>query len=70
MKRRAYFEVPSASAEPIHAKLAMTIFDEYGNILKGMYSIRFNGTYDHGGTSARPTNGSSDHGDTPACPDG
>ena len=33
-----------------------------------MYSTRFNGRSDHGGTSARPPNGRSDHGDTPARP--
>jgi hypothetical protein len=43
----------------------MTIFDEYANILKGMYSIRFNGRPDSGGTSARPDTGSSDHGEAP-----
>jgi hypothetical protein len=63
-----FFEVPPASIEPIRAKLAMTIFDEYANVLKGMYSIRFNGRPDHGDTSARPVHGSSDHGDTPVCP--
>ena len=67
-KNLAYFKVPSTSVEPIRTKLAMKIFDEYANILKGMYSIRFNGRSDHGGTSARPANGRSDHGDTPACP--
>ncbi len=36
-----YFKVPSASIDSIRTKLAMTIFDEYANILKGMYSIRF-----------------------------
>ncbi len=35
-KNLAYFKVPSASAELIRTKLAMTIFDEYANILKGM----------------------------------
>jgi hypothetical protein len=40
-KNLTYFEVPSASVEPIHVKLDMKIFDEYANILKGMYSIRF-----------------------------
>ena len=65
-KNLACFEVPSVSVEPIRAKLAMTIFDEYANILKGMYSIRFNGRPDHGVTSVRPVNGSSDHGDTPS----
>jgi hypothetical protein len=33
-----YFQVPSASIEPIRTKLAMNIFEEYANILKGMYS--------------------------------
>jgi hypothetical protein len=30
---------PSASVEPIHTKLSMKIFDEYANILKGMYDL-------------------------------
>jgi hypothetical protein len=38
-----YFKVPSPSIDSIRTKLDMTIFDEYANILKGMYSIRFNG---------------------------
>ena len=67
-KNLTFFEVPPSSIEPIHAKLAMKIFDEYANILKGMYSIRCNGRSDHGGTSARPAHGRSDHGDTPPCP--
>ncbi len=67
-KNLTYFEVPPVSMEPIRAKLAMKIFDEYANILKGMYSIRCNGRSDHGGTSARPAHGRSDHGDAPACP--
>ena len=45
-----YFKVPSASIESIRTKLAMTIFNEYANILKGMYSTRFNGRADLGGT--------------------
>jgi hypothetical protein len=63
-----YFKVPSASVELIRTKLAITIFDEYANILKGMYSTRFNGRTDLGGTSARPDTGRSDHGETPARP--
>jgi hypothetical protein len=43
-----YFKVPSASIDSIRTKLDMTIFDEYVNILKGMYSIRFNGRPDSG----------------------
>ncbi len=61
--------VPSVSIDSIRTKLAMTIFDEYANILKGMYSIRFNGRPDSGGTSARPDTGSSDHGVAPVRPD-
>ena len=59
-----YFKVPSVSIDSIRNKLAMTIFDEYANILKGMYSIRFNGRSDLGGTSARPDTGRSDHEET------
>jgi hypothetical protein len=39
----AYFKVPQADIESIRSKLAFIIFDEYANILKGMYSTRFNG---------------------------
>ena len=63
-----YFQIPSASLEPIRTKLAMTIFDEYANILKGMYSTRFNGRSDLGVSSARPDSGRSDHGVAPARP--
>ena len=63
-----YFKVPSTSIELIRTKLAMTIFDEYANILKGMYSTRFNGRADLGGTSACPDTGRSDHGEAPARP--
>ena len=40
-KNLDYFKVPSASLETNRSKLTMKIFDEYANILKGMYSIRF-----------------------------
>ena len=63
-----YFKVPSVRIELIRTKLAMTIFDEYANILKGMYSTRFNGRADLGSTSARPDTGRSDHGEAPARP--
>ena len=62
-KNLIFFEVPPTSIEPIREKLTMKIFDEYANILKGMYSIRCNGRSDHGGTSGRPVHGRSDHGD-------
>ncbi len=64
-----YFKVPSVRIDSIRTKLTMTIFDEYENILKGMYSIRFNGRPDSGGTSDRPDTGSSDHGEDPVRPD-
>jgi hypothetical protein len=54
--------------DSIRTKLSMTIFDEYANILKGMYSIRFNGRSDPGGTSARPDTGRFDHGEVPVRP--
>ena len=38
-KNLEYYKVPSVSIEPIRSKLVMKIFDEYANILKGMYSI-------------------------------
>ena len=38
----AYFKVPPTGIESIRSKLAFKIFDEYANILKGMYSTRFN----------------------------
>ncbi len=38
-----YFKVPPADIESIRSKLAFIIFDEYANILKDMYSTRFNG---------------------------
>ena len=67
-KNLTFFEVPSGSIEPIRVKLAMKIFDEYANILKCMYSIRYNGRSDHGDTSVRPVHGRSNHGDAPSCP--
>jgi hypothetical protein len=39
----AYFKVPQAGIDSIRSKLPFKIFDEYANILKGMYSTRFNG---------------------------
>ena len=66
-----YFQVPSASIEPIRTKLAMTIFEEYANVLKGMYSIRFNGrSGDLGSSSARPISEKSDRREAPARPAG
>ena len=62
-KNLTFFEVPSGSIEPIRVKLAMKIFDEYANILKGMHSIRYDGRSDHGGTSTHPVHGRSNHGD-------
>jgi hypothetical protein len=38
-----YFKVPQAGIETPRSKLVFKIFDEYVNILKGMYCMRFNG---------------------------
>jgi hypothetical protein len=38
-----FFGVPEASISSIYSKLAMRTFDVYANILKCMYSTRFNG---------------------------
>jgi hypothetical protein len=56
----AYFKVPQAGIDSIRSKLALKIFDEYANILKGMYSTRFNG---------RPKN-KGDHDQMDTAPDG
>ncbi len=42
-----YFKVSHVSIELIRSELAMKLFDEYANILKGMYCIRFNRRSDH-----------------------
>ena len=39
----SYFKVPLSDIESIRSRLDFKIFDEYVNILKGMYSTRFNG---------------------------
>jgi hypothetical protein len=64
-----YFMVPSASIDSIWTKLVMTIFDEYTNILKGMYSIRFNCRTVPGDTPVHPDTGRSNHGEDPTRPD-
>ena len=38
-----YFKVLQEDIESIRSKLTFKIFDEYANILKGMFSTRFNG---------------------------
>ena len=38
-----FFGVPEASISSIYSKLAMRTFDVYANLLKCMYSTRFNG---------------------------
>jgi hypothetical protein len=40
----AYFKVPQAGIDCIRSKLAFKIFDEYTNILKGMYTGGINDT--------------------------
>ena len=50
-KNIKFFRVPEASIETIGSKLAMKIFDEYANILRCMYSTRFNGDPSRTGSS-------------------
>ena len=50
-KNLKFFQVPESSIESIGSKLAMRIFDEYANILKCMYSTRFNGGSSGSGSS-------------------
>ena len=50
-KNLKFFRVPEASIETIGSKLAMKIFDEYANILRCMYSTRFNGDPSRTGSS-------------------
>jgi hypothetical protein len=52
-----FFRVPEASFSSIHSKLAMRTFDVYANILKCMYSTRFNGgaTRSEASSDAHPT---------------
>ena len=47
-KNLVFFKVPQASIESIRSKFVFKIFDEYDNILKSMYSMRFNGTTSDG----------------------
>jgi hypothetical protein len=42
-KNLKFFGVPQVSISSIYSKLAMRTFDVYANILKCMYSTRFNG---------------------------
>jgi hypothetical protein len=42
-KNLRFFRVPEGSINSVYSKLAMRSFDVYANILKCMYSTRFNG---------------------------
>ncbi len=42
-KNLKFFNVPVVSIQSIYSKLTMRVFDVYANILKNMYSTRFNG---------------------------
>jgi hypothetical protein len=48
-----FSQVPEASIEDIGSKLPMRIFDEYENILKYIYSTRFNGGSSGTGSSPK-----------------
>ena len=37
------FKVPQTGIDTIRSKLTMNLHDEYANVLKGMYSVIFNG---------------------------
>ncbi len=52
-----FFGVPEASISSIYSKLAMRTFDVYVNILKCMYTTRFNGgaTRSEASSDAQPT---------------
>jgi hypothetical protein len=56
-KNMKFFGVPEASISSIYSKLAMKTFDVYANILKCMFSIRFNGgaTRSEAYSDAQPT---------------
>ena len=47
-----YFKVLQGGIETIRSKLVLKLFDEYANILKGMYSTRFNGCPTDGNVSS------------------
>jgi hypothetical protein len=47
-----FFRVPEASIQSIYSKLGMRVFDVYANILKCMYSVRFNGGTTRSGVSS------------------
>ena len=59
-KKLDFFKVPETNIESIRSKLALKIFDDYGHILKGIYSMRFNGKSVDGRVSTK----------TPTDPDG
>jgi hypothetical protein len=56
-KNLKFFRVPEASINSIYSKLAMRTFDVYANILKCMFSTRFNGgaTRTEASSDAQPT---------------
>ena len=43
-KNLQVFKVPQAGIDTIRSRLAMKIYDECANVLRGMYSVRFTGT--------------------------
>ena len=51
-KNLKFFQVPEASIESIYSKLTMRVFDVYVNILKCLYSTRFNGGSARSGASS------------------
>ena len=46
--------------ESIRSKLSLKMYDEYVNVLRGMYSVRFNGSASRQGTSTQVQSAPSD----------
>jgi hypothetical protein len=60
-KNLQVFKFLQAGIETIRSRLAMKIYDEYANILRGMYSGRVNGFQSRCGFDSRPVEPPRDH---------
>jgi hypothetical protein len=52
-KNLQFFEVPEGGIESIRSNLTMKIYDEYSDLLRGMYIARFNGNVSDRGASTQ-----------------
>ena len=59
-KNLKFFQVPEASIESTYSKLTMIVLDVFANILKCMYSTRFNGGSVRSGTASEAQSTSND----------